>query len=259
MPGPKVTPDAGDSPGTYTFAGIALGVGKTDIVADYVSPQGNAEKTFMVSIVVVSSTPTSSTTTTAEETTTTKTEGETTTTEAETTTTTEAETTTTSESTTTTGASTTTSTSSTTTTTEELTTTTEEPTTTSITLPPTTSTSFIPRPPYPDVPGTTFIDERNNGDVIYGTYHGEVVLNLGADPSTGYHWEIVKIDDSVLLPNEGDPQFITDSEQPGAPGVNLWTLNVLKADVSTQLALVYYDTKGNINQYFYVGIITTKD
>ena len=235
MPGPKVTPDAGDSPGTYTFAGIALGVGKTDIVADYVSPQGQAEKTFMVSIEVVSSTPTSSTTTTVEETTTTTSESPTTT----------------EQGTTTTGKETTT--------TEEPTTTTEEPTTTSITLPPTTSTSFIPRPPYPDVPGTTFIDERNNGDVIYGTFHGEVVLNLGADPSTGYHWEIVKIDDSVLLPNEGDPQFITDSEQPGAPGVNLWTLNVLKADVSTQLALVYYDTKGNINQYFYVGIITTKD
>jgi predicted secreted protein len=84
-------------------------------------------------------------------------------------------------------------------------------------------------------------------------------LNLGANPSTGYHWEIVKIDSSVLEPNEGDPQFISDSKMVGAPGVNLWTLNVLKVDVSTQLALVYYDTKGNINQYFYVGIITTKD
>jgi hypothetical protein len=63
----------------------------------------------------------------------------------------------------------------------------------------------------------------------------------------------------VLKPNEGDPQFISDSKMGGAPGVNLWTLNVLKVDVSTQLALVYYDTKGNINQYFYVGIITTKD
>jgi predicted secreted protein len=237
MPGPKITLDAGDSPGTYTFAGIALGVGKTDIVADYVNPQGQAEKTFMVSVEVVSSTPTSTTTTTGEETTTT-----------------------TSESTTTTGASTTTSSATTTTTTEKpTTTTTEGPTTTSITLPPTTSTSFIPRPPYPDEPGTTYVDERNNGDVVYATYQGLVIVNLGANPSTGYHWEIAKIDTSVLQGNEGDPQFVSDSKMVGAPGVNIWTFNVLKADVSTQLALVYYDTQGNINQYFYVGIITTTE
>jgi predicted secreted protein len=252
MPGPKITPDAGDSPGAYTFAGIALGVGKTDIVADYVNPQGQAEKTFMVSVEVVSSAPTSTTTTTGEETTTTA-EQTTTTTEAQTTTTT-------SESTTTTGASTTTSTATTTTTTEKpTTTTTEEPTTTSITLPPTTSTSFIPRPPYPDEPGTTYVDERNNGDVVYGTYQGLVIVNLGANPSTGYQWKIVKVDNSVLKPNEGDPQFISDSKMVGAPGVNIWTFNVLKADVSTQLALVYYDPQGNINQYFYVGIITTTE
>jgi predicted secreted protein len=85
LPGPKITPDVGDSPGTYTFAGIALALGETMVKAEYVSPQGESEESFEVTIRVVESVPTTSTT--VEETTTTVEETTTTTAEATTTTT----------------------------------------------------------------------------------------------------------------------------------------------------------------------------
>ncbi len=124
-----------------------------------------------------------------------------------------------------------------------------------MTLPPTTTTSFIDRPPYEEKPGYTYLDERNNGDVVNAIVGGTIVLSLGGNPSTGYHWEIKKVDESVIKA-EGEPEFISDSKEVGAPGVYVWTFDVLKADVSTQLALVYLDPDGNVDQYFYVGIVT---
>ena len=64
LPGPEITPDSGDTPGTYLFAGLALALGTTEVSADYVSPQGQTENSYKLTIQVVSSTPTSSTTTT---------------------------------------------------------------------------------------------------------------------------------------------------------------------------------------------------
>ena len=272
LPGPKITPDAGDSPGTYTFAGIALALGETMVKADYVSPQGKSEKTFEVTIRVVESVPTTSTTveettTTVEETTTTTAEVTTTTVE-ETTTTTAAPTTTTSQSTTTTaapttsttGAPTTTTAAPTTTTTKPPTTTTTAPPTTSTTkptLPPTTTTSYIPRPPYPEIPGTVYLDERNNGDVVQVTAGGQIVLTLGGDSASPYVWTIRRIDNAILRPQQGDPTFTpVAGPKTGAPGIYTWTFDVLRAGESTQLALAYQDSSGNVNQYFYVGITT---
>jgi predicted secreted protein len=194
LPGPTITEDQGDAPGTYTFAGIALALGTTEVSADYVSPQGTVDDTFKITIKVVSATETStttsseSTTTTAEATTTT-TEATTTTTQA-TTTTTQATTTTTQAATTTTAASTTTTAQAsttttkpptTTTTTEPPTTTTKPPTTTTTkpTLPPTTTTSYIPRPPTTVIPGNTYLDERNNGQVVYAVSGAQIILTLG--------------------------------------------------------------------------------
>jgi predicted secreted protein len=261
MPGPKITPDSGSTPGTYTFAGLALSVGQTDVVADYVSPQGKTEKTFKVTISVVSGTPTSSTTTSSSTTTTTQattTTTASTTTSSSTTTTSSSTTTTSGPTTSTTQKPTTTTSSSTTTTTEKpTTTTTEKPTTTTVTLPPTTSTSYIPRPPTTEVPGNTYLDERNNGQVVYATAGAQVILTLGGNQSTAYRWSIKKIDTSVLK-STGDPTFTpVAGAKTGSPGIYTWTFNVLKANVSTQLALVYADSSGNIAQYFYVGIVTS--
>jgi predicted secreted protein len=246
LPGPRVLFDLANLQGTYTFTALALSVGETAFSADYVNRKGEVQRSFACTIQVVSNIPT--TTTVSESTTTT----------ASTTTTTAAPTTTTAAPTTTTTAAptTTTTASSTTTTAKPTTTTTAKPTTTTVTLPPTTTTSFIERPPYPDTPGNIYLDERNNGDVVNATAGGKIVLSLGGNPSTGYHWEIAKIDESVLKP-EGDPVFTPESSALGASGVYVWTFDVLKADVSTQLALVYLDPDGNVDQYFYVGIVTT--
>ncbi len=281
LPGPEITPDSGDTPGTYLFAGLALALGTTEVSADYVNPQGQTEDSYKLTIQVVSSTPTSSTTTTADETTTTA-ESTTTTTEA-TTTTTAATTTTTAASTTTTSAATTTTTGAsttsttakptttttakptttttakpTTTTTKPATTTTAEPTTTTTkpTLPPTTSTSYIQRPPTEIIPANTYLDERNNGQVVYATVGAQVVLTLGGDASSPYTWSIKRIDTSVLR-QTGNVVFTpVAGPKTGSPGIYTFTFDVLRADASTQLALVYADSSGNVNQYFYVGIIT---
>lgn len=262
LPGPEITPDAGTTPGTYTFAGLALALGTTEVSADYVSPQGQTEKSYKVTIQVVSSTPTSSTTTTAESTTTT-TEAATTTTAASTTTTAASTTTTTGASTTSTTAGPTTSTTTaptTTTTVKPTTTTTVAPTTTTTkpTLPPTTSTSYIERPPTTQVPSNTYLDERNNGQVVYATAGAQLVLTLGGDASTPYMWAIKRIDASVLR-QVGSAVFTpVAGAKTGSPGIYTFTFDVLKANVSTQLALAYADPSGNITQYFYVGIVTTK-
>ena len=261
LPGPRVLFDLANLQGTFTFTALARSVGETSFSADYVNRKGEVQRSFACTFQVVSNIPTTttvseSTTTTAPTTTTTAAP---TTTTAAPTTTTAAPTTTTTETptTTTTGAESTTTTAKPTTTTTEkpTTTTTAKPTTTTVTLPPTTTTSFIPRPPYEEIPGNTYLDERNNGDVVNAMAGGKIVLSLGGNPSTGYHWEIKTIDTSVLRA-EGDPQFISESTAVGAPGVYVWTFDVLRADVSTQLALVYLAPDGSVDQYFYVGIVT---
>jgi predicted secreted protein len=279
LPGPRVIFDQANLQGTFTFTAIALRVGTATFSADYVDRKGQVERSFTCTFEVISSSPTSTTTTGGETTTTIAVT--TTTTAAPTTTTTTAATTTTAKPTTTTAAPTTTTTAAptttttgaattttakptttttkppTTTTTQPTTTTTQKPTTTTVTLPPTTSTSYIERPPTPEVPGNTYLDERNNGDVVDATAGGKIVLSLGGDQSTGFHWEIKKIDTAVLK-SAGDPVFTpVAGAKTGAPGVYVWTFDVLKANVSTQLALVYVDSAGNIDQYFYVGIITS--
>ena len=84
---------------------------------------------------------------------------------------------------------------------------------------------------------------------------GKIVLTLGGNPSTGYQWEIAKIDEAVLR-SAGEPEFFPESDLAGAPGYYVWTFDVLKADASTSLALVYLDPSGKTDQYFYVGVVT---
>jgi predicted secreted protein len=238
LPGPVIRQDTPGIRGDYTFTGIALNLGETALTADYVNLRGQVDRSFQVMLRVVEAVPTTTTS-----------EGSTETTEASTTTTTAAPTTTTSATTTTTAPSTTT--------TQRPTTTTESlPTTTSVTLPPTTSTSYIERPPIEEVPGNTYLDERNLGEIVYAMVGGKIVLTLGGNPSTGYVWELVRYEESVIS-LDGDPQFIPESDAVGAPGVFVWTFSVLKADAQTPLALVYRGPDGNVEQYFYVGIVTT--
>ncbi len=123
------------------------------------------------------------------------------------------------------------------------------------TLPPTTSTSYIERPPVPEVPGNTYLDERNNGDVVYAIAGGQIVLTLGGDLASPYTWSIKRIDTSVLRAT-GNPMFTpVAGREDRSPGLSTpGRSTVLRADVSTQLALAYADSSGNVNQYFYVGL-----
>jgi predicted secreted protein len=271
IPGPRVVFDQMNLEGTFTFDALALNIGETDFSADYVSRVGEVQRSFKCTFNVVSSVPTTSTsategtTTTTAASTTTTTQATTTTTQATTTTTQATTTTTAKPTTTTTQATTTTTTQATTTTTAQpttttttekpTTTTTAAPTTTTVTLPPTTTTEYIPRPPTSEVPGNTYIDERNNGDVVNAMVGGQLILTLGADTSSGYTWQIEKVDTSVLR-STGNPTF-TPTSSGSTTGVFTWTFDVLKANASTQLALAYADSSGKIDQYFYVGVVTS--
>jgi predicted secreted protein len=244
LPGPKITPDSGDIPGTFTFAGIALSLGETDVQAEYVSPLGEVENTFKVIIQVVSGNPETTTT-----------EAPTTSTSQATTTTTAATATTTAPCTTTTGASTTTTAGSTTTTTAAPTTTTTAAPTTTTTAAPTATTTQLAKPPIQILPNNTYLDDRNNGEVVYARAGAQVVLSLSGNPSAGYRWQITRIDESVLRPT-GNPEFVPVSGGLGAPGAFIWTFDVLRANARSPLELKYLDPEGKVARQFYVGIVT---
>jgi predicted secreted protein len=83
-----------------------------------------------------------------------------------------------------------------------------------------------------------------------------VVLTLGGDASSPYTWSIRRIDTAVLR-QTGNVVFTpVAGPKTGSPGIYTFTFDVLRANASTQLALVYADSSGNVNQYFYVGIVT---
>jgi predicted secreted protein len=60
-------------------------------------------------------------------------------------------------------------------------------------------------------------------------------IQLRANPSTGYGWEVVKVDSAVVGDN-GEPTFVPDSAAMGAPGTLTWHF-VAKAKGSTTLKM----------------------
>ena len=270
-PGPIFTPASRGvgGPGTLTFTGMAVGVGTTVIDGRYVSPSGQEEKTFELTIEVQSAAPTTSTlprsTTSPTRPPTTTSAAPTTTTTAATTTTTAAPTTTapptsTSGSTTSTSGSTTTTTAlPTTTTTVAPTTTTTAPPTTTTTEPPTT-TSSIPLPTTTTKPGILYIDWTKDGQVlIIPATVKTVVVTLAGNPSTGYNWKLARFNDKVLK-LQADPPFIPIEGKtgPGTPGYLVWTFDVI-GQGSSPIDIQLLDPSGKVVDDFFVGLATAAE
>jgi len=67
---------------------------------------------------------------------------------------------------------------------------------------------------------------------------GTLILDLEANPTTGYSWEIDAIDETVLRP-DGEPVFLNDSDLLGSPGTMTFTFEAA-GEGETVLRLIYH-------------------
>jgi inhibitor of cysteine peptidase len=82
------------------------------------------------------------------------------------------------------------------------------------------------------------LTEANDGDVIEATAGQFITVSLKSNPSTGYTWEVVALDEKMLQ-TLGDPEFTPDSQMQGAPGHQVFRFRVVSAG-ETDLKLVYH-------------------
>jgi len=82
------------------------------------------------------------------------------------------------------------------------------------------------------------VDMEDNGRQI-NLYSGQtLVVSLEAQPSTGYTWEVVELDE-LILRQEGDPEFQPASGGIGAPGVQIFRFEAVSAG-ETDLRMIYH-------------------
>lgn len=81
------------------------------------------------------------------------------------------------------------------------------------------------------------VDESASGGQISVQVGQTLVVALPSNPSTGYSWEIVELDQLVLKPTKED--FKVESDLVGAGGTQLFFFEALKAG-QTSLQLVYH-------------------
>ncbi len=60
-----------------------------------------------------------------------------------------------------------------------------------------------------------------------------IEVNLGSNPTTGYHWQTPGISDGTVLEQIGDSEYIIPEEPiPGAGGYEVWSFKALKSGES---------------------------
>jgi inhibitor of cysteine peptidase len=82
------------------------------------------------------------------------------------------------------------------------------------------------------------VTEEFDGRVIDATTGQTITVSLKSNPSTGYTWEVVALDENVLQAL-GEPEFTPDSQLVGAPGRQSLQFKVVGAG-ETDLKLVYH-------------------
>jgi len=81
------------------------------------------------------------------------------------------------------------------------------------------------------------LDMEDNGRQI-NLFIGQIlVVSLEAQPSTGYTWEVVELDE-LILRQEGDPEF-QPSGGIGAPGMQIFRFETVSAG-ETDLKMIYH-------------------
>lgn len=89
---------------------------------------------------------------------------------------------------------------------------------------------------------TVVVQEDQNGQTVELTNGDTLELQLTGNPTTGYNWETVDIDNAVLE-QSGDPSFDPDTELLGSPGVITISYDTVAAG-SSPLALEYKPVAG---------------
>jgi inhibitor of cysteine peptidase len=82
------------------------------------------------------------------------------------------------------------------------------------------------------------VDSNNNGQLVVLGKEQTLVVTLEANPTTGYTWEVAKIDDSILY-LMGEAQFVPQSPDVGAGGTQTFRFQAMSAG-RTNLSLVYH-------------------
>ena len=85
-------------------------------------------------------------------------------------------------------------------------------------------------------PMTLTVTAADNGGTVQVGAGGDVLLELRGNPSTGYRWQVITNDDSILLPL--GEWFVPDTDLDGASGLEKFSFHVM-APGAASLRLVY--------------------
>lgn len=91
-------------------------------------------------------------------------------------------------------------------------------------------------------PTEIILDPEDNGSRVEANMGQVVVISLESNPSTGYRWEVLEIDESILQ-QVGEVEFApADQREPpplGVGGVEVFRFKIVKTG-QANLELVYY-------------------
>jgi inhibitor of cysteine peptidase len=81
------------------------------------------------------------------------------------------------------------------------------------------------------------LDESYNGSTMELTVGVEIVLYLDGNPTTGFAWAVTS-DGAPVLKQQGEPDYVAESDLVGAGGTYTWKFDVVEAG-NADLELVY--------------------
>jgi inhibitor of cysteine peptidase len=86
--------------------------------------------------------------------------------------------------------------------------------------------------------GEVAVDVSHNGGQVDLDVGQTLVVSLESNPTTGYRWEVDKIDDEILQ-QEGEAEYKAESDLVGAGGVETFRFKAL-ASGEGELKLIYH-------------------
>ena len=89
-----------------------------------------------------------------------------------------------------------------------------------------------------DSNATTRLSLADDGAVVTLDKGDTLILDLEANPTTGFTWELDALDEGVLHLT-GEPAYLSDSDLPGSPGTMTFTFEATGAG-DTELQIVYH-------------------
>ncbi len=108
--------------------------------------------------------------------------------------------------------------------------------------------------------GDMMLDNNDSGSRIELSKGDEISITLESNPSTGYTWQVVEIDNQVIK-QLGEPEFIlpgeTNHPQPGKGGVEIFRFSAVSPG-RANLHLIYvrsWDEDQQPAQEFFIDVV----